>query len=105
VIPDLRGVVAFDAAVEEIAHREGYLLQIGSGASLQSALAARGGDDLSVLMGPEAGFSGAEAERATVAGITLCGIGASVLRAEPAALAAAVTCLAAVGRLDPPTAR
>jgi 16S rRNA (uracil1498-N3)-methyltransferase len=101
-IPDLRGVVAFDAAVEEIAHREGYLLQIGSGASLQSALAARSGDDLAVLVGPEAGFSGAEVERAAVAGITLCGLGASVLRAETAALAAAVTCLSAVGRLDPP---
>lgn len=100
-IPDLRGVVAFDAAVEEIAHQEGYLLQIGSGASLRGALAARNDDDLAVLVGPEAGFTGAEAERAAASGIAVCGLGASVLRAETAALAAAVTCLSALGRLDP----
>ncbi len=41
-----------------------------------------------VIIGPEGGFSAAEAETARQAGFALCALGTRILRAETAAIAA-----------------
>ena len=45
-----------------------------------------------VVIGPEGGFSAAEAERAAAAGLQLVGLGPRILRAETAAVAVASVC-------------
>jgi 16S rRNA (uracil1498-N3)-methyltransferase len=46
------------------------------------------GSDLTILIGPEGGFSEAEYERATVAGLKAVRLGPRIMRTETAALAA-----------------
>jgi len=46
------------------------------------------GNDLTILIGPEGGFSAAEYERATVAGLRAVRLGPRIMRTETAALAA-----------------
>jgi 16S rRNA (uracil1498-N3)-methyltransferase len=46
------------------------------------------GSDLTILIGPEGGFSEAEVERATVAGLKAVRLGPRIMRTETAALAA-----------------
>jgi 16S rRNA (uracil1498-N3)-methyltransferase len=46
------------------------------------------GNDLTMLVGPEGGFSEAEYERATVAGLKAVRLGPRIMRTETAALAA-----------------
>ena len=46
------------------------------------------GSDLTILIGPEGGFSEAEIERATMAGLTAVRLGPRIMRTETAALAA-----------------
>ena len=46
------------------------------------------GSDLTILIGPEGGFSKAEVERATMAGLTAVRLGPRIMRTETAALAA-----------------
>ena len=50
--------------------------------------------------GPEAGFGEDEVAAARAAGLTVCGLGAAILRAETAALVAVTLALAAGGALD-----
>jgi 16S rRNA (uracil1498-N3)-methyltransferase len=50
-----------------------------------------------VLIGPEGGFSTAEVEAATDAGMTLAGLGPRILRSETVAVAAAAVILSRAG--------
>jgi 16S rRNA (uracil1498-N3)-methyltransferase len=62
---------------------------------------ARAGRPLVLLVGPESGFSDAEHAAARAAGVPLATLGASVLRTETAAIAAAVLALDRLGYLRP----
>lgn len=55
---------------------------------------------VSVLVGPEGGFSRREADAARAAGIQIAGLGPRILRAETAALVAATVLLWEAGGLD-----
>jgi 16S rRNA (uracil1498-N3)-methyltransferase len=50
-----------------------------------------------VVIGPEGGFSAAEVEAATRAGLTIAGLGPRILRAQTVAVAAAAVILSATG--------
>lgn len=56
------------------------------------------GADVVLLVGPEGGFSAAEAAAAAAASFQLCGLGPHVLRAETAALAGAAILMANAAR-------
>jgi 16S rRNA (uracil1498-N3)-methyltransferase len=97
-LPRLRGLVPFDDALAEIPSGEGCLIDPRGDAAV-SAVAGRSGR-AALLVGPQAGFSEAEVERAREAGLAVCGLGPAVLRTETAAIAAVTLALAAVGRLE-----
>ena len=73
-------------------------------ATLTEALATGGGlarvTDVSIFVGPEGGFSAAEAALAKRHGALQVTLGARILRAETAALVAATLALDALGALD-----
>jgi 16S rRNA (uracil1498-N3)-methyltransferase len=63
--------------------------------------AARPAFNVSVLVGPEGGFTDEEAALAEHYGVRLAGLGPRILRAETAGLVAAAAILYALGDLDP----
>lgn len=96
-LPRLRGLVPFGDALGEIPTGEGCLIDPRGDAAI-SAVAGRSGR-AALLVGPRAGFSDAEVERARDAGLAVCGLGPAILRTETAALAAVTLALDAAGRL------
>ena len=96
-LPRLRGLVPFGDALGEIPTGEGCLIDPRGDAAI-SAVAGRSGR-AALLVGPQAGFSDAEVERARDAGLAVCGLGPAILRTETAALAAVTLALDAAGRL------
>ncbi|MDX1404194.1 MAG: 16S rRNA (uracil(1498)-N(3))-methyltransferase [Woeseiaceae bacterium] len=74
-------------------------LMLDGDASEDLAAVQLAGDDLTILIGPEGGFSEAEHERAAAAGIHGVRIGPRTLRTETAALAALCIAQAAWGDL------
>jgi 16S rRNA (uracil1498-N3)-methyltransferase len=101
-LPRLRGLVPFPEVVSEIPAGEGFLIDPRGDASLPSALTAREGAParVSLVVGPEAGFGEAEVAAARAAGLSVCGLGGAILRAETAALVAVSLALAAGGALE-----
>lgn len=75
------------------------ILQPGAVASMTAV--ALPGDSLTILVGPEGGFSTAEYEHARVAGLQAVSIGPRVLRTETAALAALTIAQATWGDIRP----
>jgi 16S rRNA (uracil1498-N3)-methyltransferase len=73
-------------------------------ATLAEAVAVAGGvsavNEVYVFIGPEGGFSAAEADLAKRHGALLVTLGARILRAETAALVAATLTLDTIGALD-----
>jgi len=63
--------------------------------------AARPAFNVSVLVGPEGGFTDEEAALVEHYGVRLVGLGPRILRAETAGLVAAAAILYALGDLDP----
>lgn len=96
-VPEVRGLVPFDRVVGEIPHGEGFLIDPRGDVALPAALAARaapaGGTAL--VVGPDAGFSDDEVARARRAGVPVCTMGDTILRAETAAIAALALAAAA----------
>lgn len=94
----VRGLVPFAEVITEIPAGEGYLIDPRGDAPLLTALRAPGGPDarIAVVVGPQAGFSEAEIALAREAGMPVCTLGPTILRAETAAIAA-VAVAAAVG--------
>ena len=111
------GVVAREAAMQS---RRPFLMEVQGGLALDDVLhagaapvvmlweeatepvAARLPDDASgvrLIVGPEGGFSSAEAERAREAGAALATLGPAILRTETAAVVGAALVLARYGRL------
>jgi 16S rRNA (uracil1498-N3)-methyltransferase len=111
------GAVAREAAMQS---RRPFLMEVRGGLTLDDVLragaaplvmlweeatepivAALPGDASGVrlIVGPEGGFSSAEAERAREAGAALASLGPAILRTETAAVVGAALVLARYGRL------
>lgn len=85
----VRGLLAFDAVVAGIPAGEGFLIDPRGELTLPTAVADGGAPArVSLVVGPEAGFSEAEVARAREAGLAVCRLGPTTLRAETAAIAA-----------------
>jgi 16S rRNA (uracil1498-N3)-methyltransferase len=93
-------LVPFEHVLTHIAPEQGIVLDPRAAAPLAGVLAARPDDvPVTVLVGPDTGFSDAEVDAAVAAGVTPAGLGDGMLRAETAAIAAATLALAARGGL------
>ncbi|MFQ5808849.1 MAG: 16S rRNA (uracil(1498)-N(3))-methyltransferase [Armatimonadota bacterium] len=102
VIPEVRPIVAFDEALQELAAMDLCLLfseaeerrplrqVLGHGIQVSS---------LGIVIGPEGGFSVAELEAATEAGAVPVTLGPRILRTETAALAALTIALYELGEM------
>jgi 16S rRNA (uracil1498-N3)-methyltransferase len=97
-MPALEGLVAFDDVVAA-AGSDGFLLDGRAPGGLAGALAERRPARAVLLIGPEAGFSAGEVERARAGGLTPAGLGTATLRVETAAIVAAATAAQALGHL------
>lgn len=100
-LPRVEGLVALDDAVASASGLELVLLDASGDRPLGEELASHAGrlTPTGVMVGPDAGFSRAEVERARRAGVPVCTLGASTLRAETAALVGVSLALAARGHL------
>lgn len=94
VLGRVRGLLAFERVVAEIPAGEGFLIDPRGEAALPTAIAAGGASArVSLVVGPEAGFSDAEVDLARAGGLAVCRLGPTILRAETAAIAAmAIAC-------------
>jgi 16S rRNA (uracil1498-N3)-methyltransferase len=93
-------LVPFADVLNHIAPEQGIVLDPRAAAPLAGVLAARAGDTrVTMLVGPDTGFSDAEVDAALAAGATPASLGDAMLRAETAAIAAATLALAARGGL------
>lgn len=68
--------------------------------SLRAALSARAYTSVSILTGPEGGFTPEEVDQAVEAGLVTCTLGPRILRCETAPLCALTAVLFAAGALD-----
>ena len=85
----VQGLLAFDAVVAGIPAGEGFLIDPRGELTLPTAVADGGASArVSLVVGPDAGFSDAEVDRARAAGLAVCRLGPTILRAETAAVAA-----------------
>jgi len=116
VLPVVAGLVRLEDGCREAASRGPLLMawegehQLGvRGALTEAGLVAvasderagrRGGLVVSLLVGPEGGFSEQEVEAARAAGAVTVGLGPRILRAETAGLVAATLVLCHLGELD-----
>lgn len=97
----VRPVTSLDRVVDDLARTGGFLLVADPGATVALATALRGGDTLrddasvTVVVGPEGGFTPGELETLEAGGFTAVRAGRTVLRSAHAAtvLAAAVIAL------------
>lgn len=97
----VRGLVRFGDIVADTATGTGFLIDPGGDNPLGTALraATRPERPLTLLVGPEAGFSAHEVRQAEAAAWTICTLGDAVLRAETAALTATALACEAAGHL------
>ena len=58
-------------------------------------------DDMSIMIGPEGGFTPVEVEHAKVNGIITLSLGSRILRSETAAVTAVSIIMYEMGQLDP----
>ena len=91
-------LVPFDHVLSQIVPEQGVILDPRATAPLAQVLRARPHDaPVSLLVGPDTGFSQDELDAAAARGITAAGLGEGMLRAETAAIAALA--LATSGRM------
>lgn len=86
--PELRGLVPFSAVIQAIPPGTGFVVDTCGERTLGQALRAAAPERAVIVVGSDAGFSEAEIDQARQVGIAICGLGASTLRAETAALVA-----------------
>ena len=86
IVPEVTAPVPFAKALEEAAEASLSFLcyEREDAVSLSDLLKAHPGGSVSFLIGPEGGFSEAEASLAADRGIALCGLGKRILRTETA---------------------
>ncbi len=93
-------LVPFDHVLDHIVPGQGVMLDPREAAPLADILRARPPDQpVTILVGPDTGFDDAEVAAAQAAGVVTAGLGDGMLRAETAAIAAAV--MATMGRDAP----
>jgi 16S rRNA (uracil1498-N3)-methyltransferase len=100
IIPDVDGVLSFADAVK-LAAQDGAALFFyeKGGASIKSLLGGTP-DAVSVMVGPEGGFSPEEVKTAADAGMSVATLGPRILRCETAAMCAVTTVLYEAGEYD-----
>ena len=101
-IPQVRAVRSFREAVLEAAERELALFPYENEKtqSLRACLSAGGYQSVSIMTGPEGGFSEDEVSMAAEAGMKICSLGPRILRCETAPLCALSAVMYAAGALD-----
>ena len=101
-IPQVRAVRSFREAVLEAAERELALFPYENEKtqSLRACLSAGGYQSVSIMTGPEGGFSEDEVAFAGQNGMKICSLGPRILRCETAPLCALTAVLYAAGALD-----
>ncbi len=102
--PRVRAPVAFEAALREVRDLGGTGLVLAPGAGGHAGpgcgfLSPDAGEPISVLVGPEGGFTAAEVSAALEAGLRAVGLGRRVLRAETAAIAICALLMGELGEL------
>lgn len=104
LIPTLHPPLDFTAALDHARQNDRPALIAWEGEdrrSLRAALQELGSPpQLSLLIGPEGGFSAAEVEQARAAGLQAVTLGRRILRMETAAVAAAALVLYQLGEMD-----
>lgn len=100
-LPTVSAVVPFDEAIRQSAEHETRLFfyENEKQTGLRDALAGGVGSTVSLLIGPEGGFTPAEAEAARQAGLTSVSLGTRILRCETAPIAALAAVLYAGGNM------
>lgn len=100
-LPAVEGILSLDEALDATGGMDRVMLDPRGEAPLTDVLDERPdpGAPLAVLVGPDAGWSAAEVARARSAGVPVCRMGPSVLRAETAGIVAVAVALAAAGYL------
>jgi len=100
-LPSVDGILEFSEVMADIAERNAVLLDPSGEVGLPRALAEAGSwDDLALVIGPDAGFSDDELAAARGAGVDVCHLGDTTLRAETAALVGVGVALAATGHFE-----
>jgi 16S rRNA (uracil1498-N3)-methyltransferase len=102
-VPDVAEVTALDVALVGAATAGGTRLLLWEeerALPLRQILAQAPAAPVTLLVGPEGGFSQEEVESARVQGFRTVGLGPRILRVETAALVAVALTQAALGGLD-----
>jgi 16S rRNA (uracil1498-N3)-methyltransferase len=97
--PALRGLVPFSTVIAEVDTAHAFLVDPEGELGLGHALRGRLLDRAAILVGPDAGFSGAELDAARSRGVAVCRLGDATLRAETAAIVATSLVADALGFL------
>jgi len=99
ILPEVEPITGLEEGLARLAGADLKLIlwEEARAIPLRSALPAAPPAQVAVLIGPEGGFSEAEAERAAAAGFAPVGLGPRILRAETAAVAAAAILAYAFG--------
>ena len=103
IVPELRPVLRFDEAIKLPELSESCRLipwEEEKGVGLRAALLEKPSNGVSLLIGPEGGFSEAEVVNAKSAGFTPVTLGPRILRMETAAMAAAALVLYERGDME-----
>lgn len=101
-IPQVRALSSFAEAVEQAAKSELALFPYENEktCSLRACLQAGAFQSVSIMTGPEGGFSEAEVQLAGQKNMKICSLGPRILRCETAPLCALTAVLYATGALD-----
>lgn len=102
-IPQVDVAANYDDAIRQAAQAELplFLYENEDRLSLRSAVEASTSTSVSVVTGPEGGFSAEEVAAAQHAGLRICSLGPRILRCETAPLCALSALMYATGALDP----
>lgn len=85
MLPEVRPILSFDAMLQEASQASIPLFCYeAEGTEPLGTLLRRRGDDITVVIGAEGGFSPEEASEAERHGMLLCGLGPRILRCETA---------------------
>ena len=97
--PELRGLVPFSTVIQGIPTGTGFVVDARGERTLGQALRAAAPERAAIVVGSDAGFSEAEIDQARQSGLAICGLGASTLRAETAALVAVAVAADGLGAM------
>lgn len=99
-VPDLLPLASFTQWIKQPACQPRIMLTPRATHSLTQWAMHNPAQDVTIMIGPEGGFSPDEEEIAIASGITMCSIGPRILRTETAGLAAITTLTAIWGEMS-----